>query len=127
MAVVVKFVDKGKGVEIVLTGQVRGSEILRELENVYHESHIRAQQYHIIDKSKCTEYNVTYEEVEAIANLNKKASKTNSNIIMAIIESETLLFRLTELWQMHVDNYVCKSQAFDNRNNAIEWINKNIV
>jgi len=126
MSVKVNILENGKGVEMLLKGEVQGRDILLALDEVYNERNIESQEYQIIDKSKCTEYNVTCEEIEAIANVDKLASKTNSKIIMAIIESETLLFSLTELWQIQVEDFIFKSKAFIHRDHALEWIKENV-
>ncbi len=75
--------------------------------------------------SLCTEYEVTAKDIALIAELDKKASIINPNIIVAIIESESLQFSLTEVWQEYVDEYLLKSKSFPDRNAALEWIAKN--
>lgn len=122
MSVRVNILDNGEGIEILATDVVTGHEIIEAHEKIYEKSHLSNQKYHIIDKSKCTEYVVTAEDIESIAKLDKKASEINPNIVIAIIESESLQFSLTGLWQLHVEDSVFKTKSFTDRNTAVEWI-----
>jgi len=125
MSIQVNILENGEGVEIKAFGIVYGHEIIQAHEEIYNEKYLRNQKYHIIDKSKCTEYDVTAEDIASIAKLDKKASIINPNIIVAIIESERLLFSLTKLWQKHVEEYVFKTRSFVDRNTALEWVAEN--
>ncbi|OOZ38875.1 hypothetical protein BOW53_13865 [Solemya pervernicosa gill symbiont] len=124
MAVDVVVLDGGEGVVVVGTGVVTGSEILDVQKRVYGEETLHKQRYQIIDKSKCTEYNVSAFEIEALAELDKAAAKVNPNIVFAIIESESLQFSLTSLWQANVES-VFKTESFKSRDDALAWIEKN--
>ena len=125
MSIQVNILRNGEAVEIKAFGIVYGHEIIQAHEEIYNEKYLRNQKYHIIDKSKCTEYDVTAEDIASIAKLDKKASIINPNIIVAIIESERLLFSLTKLWQKHVEEYVFKTRSFVDRNTALEWVAEN--
>lgn len=125
MCIKVNILENGEGIEILATEVVTGREIIQAMEEKYDNAHISKQKYHIIDKSKCTEYNVTSQDVQSIANFDIKASEINPHIVMAVIESEYLQFSLTKLWQKHIEDYVFKTKSFVNRKAALEWIEKN--
>ncbi|MCW9047284.1 MAG: hypothetical protein OQK46_04325 [Gammaproteobacteria bacterium] len=125
MSIEVNILDNGEGIEILASGIVYGRDIIQSHQKIYHEKHLKKQKYHIIDKSKCTEYDVTAKDIEMIAELDKKASKINPNIIIAVIESESLQFSLTGVWQAYVKNYIFKTETFQSREQAIDWITKN--
>ena len=119
--------EGGVGVEVLATGVVCGREILAAHREIYDKKHLSKQKYHLIDKSKCTEYDVTAHDIAAIVELDEEASKTNPNIVVAFIESETLQFSLTEVWQASVEDFVFKSKSFKDRNTALEWIEQNKI
>jgi len=125
MSIEVNVLDSGEGIEILATGIVHGREIIQAHQEIYDEKHLKNQKYHIIDKSKCTEYDVTAKDIEIIAELDEKASAINPNIIIAVIESESLQFSLTNVWQAYVKEYVFKTRAFASRDLAIDWITEN--
>lgn len=125
MAVEVNLLEDGIGVEIIATGTVTGREIIQAHKKIYDINMLHGQRYHIIDKSKCTEYDVTAHDIEIIAELDKQAAAINPKIVIAIVESESLHFSLTKLWQAHVDDYVFKTKSFLGRGPALEWIDRN--
>ena len=125
MSVKVNILEEGEGIEIIASGVVYGREIIKAHSDIYDNKHLSKQKYHLIDKSKCTEYDVTADDISAIAALDEQASKINPNIVVAIIESETLRFSLTEVWQASVEDFIFKSKSFNDRNAALEWIEFN--
>lgn len=127
MGINIKIINDGEGIEIIATGKVTGKEIITAHGQIYLSDHLKKQKYHIIDKSKCTEYNVTAEEIQRIAGLDIAAAKINPSIIVAVIESETLRFSLTELWQAQVANSVLKTKSFIQRESAMQWIAENLA
>ena len=125
MTIEVDYIDNGRGVIIRQSGVVTGKEIIAAHDKIYKQHQLHCQQYHIIDKSKCTEYDVTAKDIEIIAELDEKASAINANIIIAVIESESLQFSLTNVWQAYVKTYIFKTKAFATRALAIDWITEN--
>ena len=125
MTVKVNILENGEGVEIVATGMVSGREIIQAQEQIYDEKYLAKQRYHIIDKSKCTEFDVTVNDIMSISKFDKKASAINPNIIIAIVESESLRFSLSNLWQAKVNDFISKTKSFVNRHEAMIWINEN--
>lgn len=127
MTVKVNILENGEGVEIVATGTVNGREIIQAQEQIYDEKYLAKQRYHIIDKSKCTEFDVTVNDIMSISKFDKKASAINPNIIIAIVESESLRFSLSNLWQAKVNDFISKTKSFTNRHEAMAWINANKI
>lgn len=125
MGIKVNILEDGEGIEVLAFGIVHGHEIIQAHNEIYNNKHLGKQKYHLIDKSKCTEYDVIADDIAAIAELDEKASKINPYIIVAFIESETLRFSLTELWQASVEDFVFKTESFDDRSSALKWIEQN--
>lgn len=126
MGLEINFLDNGEGLELCAFGVVHGHEIIEANKEFYNPIHLRKLKYKIIDKSKCTEYNVSAEEIAVIAELDEEASLLNPEILIAIVESETLQFSLTGLWQAYVDGFVLNTKSFRDRHSAWEWIAANL-
>ena len=126
MAIKVNYIDNGKGIEIVATGSITGKDIISAHKKIYAADTLAEQRYHIIDKSKCTEYNVTAADIEAIAQLDREAARVNANIIIAFVESRSLEFSLSEVWQAYVEAFIQHSKTFANRSDAEQWIRETI-
>lgn len=125
MTVEVNIMENGKGVEILAYGVVTGKEILKAYDKTYSKEFLSAQKYQLFDKSKCTKYAVTAEDIKSISELDKSASKANPNIIIAVIDPECLKYSLAQLWQTHVNKHIFKTKSFVNRDDALEWVTEN--
>ncbi|MGB5639270.1 MAG: hypothetical protein WBM59_03780 [Sedimenticolaceae bacterium] len=126
LAIRVNILDDGRGVEILAEGVVRGPDIIEAHKQIYDERHLELQQYQIVDKSRCTEYDVTALDIEAIAEQDRKASIINPGIVIAVIESRSLQFSLTELWRAHLADCRFRTRSFRDRESALVWITENI-
>ena len=126
MTIEVGYIDNGRGVIIRQSGVVTGKEIIAAHDNIYKQHQLHCQQYHIIDKSCCTEYDVNASEIEIIARLDCKMTRYNSNIIMAVIESTCLQFNLTDVWQAYVEGIILYSKSFCNQADALRWVKKTL-
>lgn len=127
MGIQVNILEDGEGVEILAFDVVHGYEIIQAQSEIYDKTYLSKQKYHIIDKSKCTEYDVTADDIAAIADFDEQAAKINPSIVVAIIESETLRFSLTEAWQARVEDFVFKTKSFSERSKALLWIEQNKI
>lgn len=122
MSIKINILENGAGVEILAFDIVYGNELIQACEKLYDNKDSASIEYYIFDQSKCTEYAVSSSEIASIAAVDKKVSKINPTRIVAIIESESLEFSLTDLWQSHVERFGLKSKSFDNRIMAAHWI-----
>ena len=75
----------------------------------------------------CTEYDVTAVGIEKMSQFDQDAAQVNPNILMAIVESHTLQFSLSEVWQAYVEAFVQHSQSFKNRSDAERWISETLA
>ena len=122
MTIKVNYIDNDRGVEILASGLVTGKEVIAAHAKIYAVEKLRIQRYHIIDKSRCTEYDVSASDIKLIAQLDRQAAQVNPALIMAIVESSSLKYSLSELWQAHVEPFIKHSQSFTNRTDAEQWI-----
>jgi len=125
MPVEVNFLED-RGVEVLGSGLVDGREIIRANEAIINDERVRDLRYKLIDKSACTEYVVSAEDVKKIAELNRIISEANPGIVIAVVESSRLQFSLTNLWQALIDQFDIKNNSFQSRDAALEWINNHL-
>jgi len=114
--------DDGTGVEIRAEGEVRGADIIAAHADIYDQRYLARQRYQIVDKTRCTEYDVSASDIERIAQLDRDASEVNPHIRIAIVESHSLQFSLTELWQAHLASCPFVTKAFQDRDAALAWL-----
>lgn len=69
-----------RGVEILATGVVYGHEIIKANEEILKNKNLVNMQYKLIDKSACTEYVVTADDISKISELSCLIVKANPDI-----------------------------------------------
>jgi hypothetical protein len=124
MAIHINYIDNGIGIEIIASGTVTGEEIIEAHKEIYNEENLKNQKYQIIDRSHCKEYNVSSKDVQQIAEIDKAASKSNPNIIIALISSTEIQFGMSRMWQTYVEESHFLTNVFRDRKSACEWIDK---
>ena len=124
MAVNFNFIDDDRGVEILASGIVYGHEVITANQEIANSRQLATLEFHIIDKSKCTEYNVSADDMFEISKYDQVFTAANPNIVMAIIESKSLRYSLSILWQCIVKKQNLNNKSFVDRASALEWINQ---
>ena len=122
MAIQINYLDNGIGIEIVATGTVTGEEIITAHKEIYNDENLRKQKYQIIDRTHCTKYQVTSEEVEEISDIDNRASEINPNIIIAIISTTSLQYGISRMWQAYIKDNRFVTKIFEDRASADAWI-----
>ena len=122
MTVKINYLNNGIGIEIIASGIVTGKEIVAAHKEIYNEENLEKQRYQIVDRTHCTKYQVTSEEVERISEIDNNASKINPNIIFAVVSPTPLQFGISRMWQAYLDEDRFVTKIFQDRKNADEWI-----
>ena len=122
MAVRINYLDNGIGIEIIASGIVTGEEIIKAQEEIYNEENLQKQKYQIIDRTHCTEYQVSSEDIERISDIDNRASEVNSYIIIAVVSSTPLQYGMTRMWQAYIKEDRFMTKIFADRKSADEWI-----
>ncbi len=117
---------EGNGIEVLVTGVVNGHEMISAYQSILETKHSQNLLYKILDKSSCTEFAVTSDDIQSMAKLSRQIAKVNPGIIIAIVESKTLQFSLTKLWQAHIKKDNIPNHSFYMRNEALRWIEDHI-
>jgi len=126
MTVTINFIDEGRGVEILASDIVYGHEVIAANKEIADSKELAGLKFHIIDKSNCTEYNVSSSDIFEISKYDRFFMQYNPNIVMAIIESKSLRYSLSILWQCIVNRQDLKNKSFIDRASALRWIKKQI-
>ena len=122
MPVQIKYIQGGIGIEFILSGDVTGVEIIAANKEIYYYDNLSQLKYKFIDKSTCTEYCVTGEELKIIAEQDKKASKINRNITVVFVSPTDLQYGMSRMWQVYAAETGFQSKIFNDRKSAEEWI-----
>ena len=122
MTIQINYPDNGIGIEIIASGIVTGEEIIKAQDEIYNEENLQKQKYQIIDRTHCTEYQVSSEDIEKNSDIDNRASEVNSYIIIAVVSPTPLQYGMTRMWQAYIkeDRFVTK--IFVDRKSADEWI-----
>ena len=125
MSTQLTILEGGRGVEILAGGIVRGDELIEAIKANYTERNLPLLRYQIIDKSCCTQLNLTADDIDTIASLDKAASLANPKLVRAVIDSIKLQCNPTDLWQAHRKDFWIRTESFQDRESATRWILEN--
>ncbi len=122
MPIEIKYIDGGIGIEFIGSGVVTGADIIAANKEIYRNENFSRQRYQIVDRTNCTEYRVSNEEIRIIAEQDKAASKTNPNIIVSLISTTDLQYGISRMYQAYVGDSGFLTEIFRDRKSAEEWI-----
>jgi len=123
MPVKINILDNGAGIEFISSGVVTGKDIIEANRKIYTPEILSRLKYKIIDRTTCTEYLVTSDEMRIIANQDIQASKINGNITIVLVTPTKLQYGMTRMWQVLIEETGFKTEIFDNRESADNYIN----
>ena len=126
MPIQIKYIDGGIGVEFIGSGLVTGADIIAANKEIYRNENFYRQRYQIVDRTKCTNYKVSHEEIIKIAEQDKVAAKTNPNIIIAFISTSPLQYGISRMYQAYVGDEGFLTEVFQDRKSAEKWIEEQL-
>ena len=127
MPIQIKYIAGGICVEFIGSGVVTGADIIAANKEIYRNENFSRQRYQIVDRTKCTEYRVSHEEIRIIAEQDKAASKTNPNIIVSLISTTDLQYGISRMYQAHVGDSGFLTEIFRDRQSTVEWIKNQLT
>jgi hypothetical protein len=127
MPVKLKYVENGVGVEYLSEGIVTGEEVIEACKKVYAPESLLCLRYQLIDRTNCSEYNVTPKDTEAIAFLANVAAKIKPGLIVALVSTDPLQYGMTRMWQTHMERSGYVSEIFKDRPSAEAWIREQLA
>ena len=126
MTIKINYIDDGVGIEIVASGCVTGDEIIEIQREIYSPDNLKKLKYQLIDRTECKEYNVSFEDIKKIAIFDTAASKSNPDIVIAIVSPTDLQFGMSRAWQAYVVDSHYKTQIFRDRIAAVNWLEEQL-
>jgi hypothetical protein len=125
MPVKINILQDGMGIEFISSGIVTGKEIIEANKKIYTKEQLLRLRYKIIDRSTCTEYRVSTDEMKIIANQDVEASKINNNITILLVSSTSVQYGMTRMWQVLSEDTGFKSVIFRDRESVNAYLKKN--
>ncbi len=122
MPIDILFVEGGLGVEIIAQELVTGDEIVEANDRVYRHEAFAKLRYQLIDRTNCTDFQVSNEEIEKIAAQDIEAAMTNPHMIMAFVCTTDLQYGITRMYQAHVGERGFLTGLFRDRASAQQWL-----
>ncbi len=127
MPIEIRYTDDRKGLDFCAVGSVTGKEIVESAKEIYREEGFLNLRYWIVDRSRCTNYEVSADEVRLIAELDKKAAKENPDLITAIISETDLQYGMSRMYETFVGESGFKTELFKDRESAEKWIQSELA
>ena len=122
MPIELKYVDEGVGVEFIVKGLVTGAEIIAANNRVYGHEAFSKLRYQLLDRTDCTDFQVSNEEIEAIAAQEIEAAAVNPHMIVAFVSTTDLQYGITRMYQAHVGDRGFLTGLFRDRASALAWL-----
>ena len=121
-----KYLSDDYSVEIIGKGVVSGEELYNTANVVYSGDTLLKQKYLLINFVHVENLDVSTEDIVKLANQDIAASKTNPNILIAIVGEQDVVFGLARMWEAHVYEFAFETMVVREREEAVAWINKKI-
>ncbi len=127
MPVELKYFSDGYGIELVGSGVVTGEEIQDCNRVIYSGDMLLRQKYQLINLTDVEELVVSNTDITELAHQDIEASKTNPDIIIAVVAKDNLSFGLARMWEAHADKATFKTMVFRERREALAWIKEQMA
>jgi hypothetical protein len=105
---------------------VSGTDIIAANKEIYRNENFLKQRYQLVDKTKCSEYQVSNEEIQLIVEQDIAASKINPNVIVALISPTPMQYGMSRMYQGYVGDSGFLTEVFRDRKSAEKWIEEQL-
>ncbi len=122
MPIEIQYTDDSIGVNFCAVGKVTGKDILESAKDIFQSKGFVNLRYWIVDRSRCTKYEVSPDEVRLIAELDNEAAKINPNLLMALISETDFQFGVSRMYEGYINETGFKTMVFRDRDAAEKWI-----
>ncbi len=126
MPIEVQYTQDNIGLVFCAVGKVTGKEIIDTQSSIYRTQKFTNLRYWIVDRSRCTEYEVSADEVDQIAAMDNAAAKKNPKLLMALVAETDLQFGVSRMYEALVDENGFKTMSFRDRESAEMWIKREL-
>jgi hypothetical protein len=127
MPITIHYTKDNTGVNFFAVDEVSGKDIISSMKKLFASEHFKNLKYWIVDRSLCTKYKVSSEEVMLIADLDKEAAKINPDILHALVSHTDLQFGMSRMYEIQTGEDGFKTRIFKVRSDAEAWINEELA
>lgn len=127
MPIEIKYTDDNIGIIFSAIGKVTGKDIINKQKEIYQSEGFAQLRYWIVDRARCTEYEVSSDEVNQIARMDNEAAKINQNLLMALVSESDLQYGVSRMYEAYIDEAGFKTMVFRDRFEAEDWIRNELV
>ena len=124
MPIEIKCLQGGTGIEMIGTGVVTGMEIYNGNLAIYSSDTLSSHKYQIVNLANVEKVQVSREEAVKLANQDIEASRTNPNIVIAVVADLNHVFGLARMWEALANKSGFETMVFRKREEALAWVNK---
>ncbi len=122
MPIEIQYTDDNIGVNFFAVGEVTGKDIIESEKKIFQSKGFVNLRYWIVDRSQCTKYEVSSDDVKKIAALDNDAAKRNPNLIMALISETNHQFGMSRMYEAYINEAGFQTMTFRDRDTAEKWI-----
>lgn len=127
MSIEVRFLDYGIGIGIGVCwfgqGVITGQDLLEASQETFKSEEILKQiKYALIDFTSIDKESIQTQNIRAKAGMDKMAAKINPDIVVALIASKNVMFGLSRMWEVFVDQIGWKTKVFRSKTEAELWV-----
>jgi hypothetical protein len=122
MAANLEFKNEGKVLYVKFKDTVSLDDFKVNSAEVYSEEKIYLQRYRIMDFMEATKMNISSSDIKYIVSMNKKGSKKNPNVKIAIIAPSDLMFGLSRIYKSYAESIGFEILIFKNKEACDLWL-----
>jgi hypothetical protein len=127
MPIEIEYLDGGYRIECIGKGVVTGEEIYNGNRIIYSGDTLSRHRYQIVNFTNVEKLSVSRDEAVRLANQDIEASKTNPNIVIAVVATLNHAFGLGRMWEAHANMSGFETMVFRTREDAMAWIERKII
>jgi len=126
MPVRIEYTKDQIGVVLYHEGVVSGEELINSISNVYNDERYLRLKYWIGDRTGCTKFLPDTNCFKTIAELNKKESLRNPEMLLALIAPRDFEFGMSRMFEVFAEESLFRTKVFRDRDTAEKWIRQSL-
>jgi hypothetical protein len=114
---------ENNGVLLKGTGNVTGDELVNINNKMYETPQLTAAiAFQLCDFTDVEGFNISSEEIQAVAKQDRKAASINPNMLVALVGEKDLIFGLSRMWEAYVGEASMETRVFRTLEEARDWL-----
>lgn len=109
-------------VEYLCTGAITGGDIIKANQMVMDSGRLPGIIYKILNRTDCSSYEVSAEDVRSISVQEELAAKINADRVVLIISKTPVQYGMGRMYQSYIARHGFHTEFFDSKAAADEWI-----